>query len=108
MREKWGPVELHPGAEMPPKHVGAASPAGRPSKEQLTDNLVTQASALEDVFSKMNEVSLSPQGKQLQYLLPMIKFEFSSENFGRLVSVMPRVLESFQHWKSFLMRSAGY
>lgn len=37
----------------------------------------------------------------LQYLLPMIKFEFSSEKFRRLVSVMPWVLESFHIGKVF-------
>lgn len=52
LREKWGPMELHPGAEMPPKHVRAESPAGRPSKQQLTDNLVTQASVFRRHFFK--------------------------------------------------------
>ena len=52
----------------------------------------------------MNKVSLYFKENDRQYLLPIIKFELSSENenFGKLISTMVNLTAS-QYFKSFLM-----
>lgn len=58
--------------------------------------MIIQNRCLADIFSKMNNVRLSLQGKQLSVFVPMIKFEFSSKNFKtylmKLVVILTKMI----------------